>query len=57
MLAVLIQIIKTPKADPAELAKTIRVRGVKINQTQVKRVIDFYALQKKAEHSPSLKTR
>ena len=47
VLEVLIQIIKTPKADPAELAKAIRDRGAKINQTQVKRVIDFYALQKK----------
>jgi hypothetical protein len=47
VLEVLIQIIKTPKADSAELAKAIRERGVKINQTQVKRVIDFYAIQKK----------
>jgi hypothetical protein len=47
VLEVLIQIIKTPRADAAELAKAIRTRGLKINARQVQRVIDFYALQKK----------
>lgn len=47
VLEVLIQIIKTPKADAAELAKALRARGVKITAVQVQRVLDFYALQKK----------
>jgi hypothetical protein len=47
VLEVLIQIIKTPKADAAQLAKALRARGVKITAVQVQRVLDFYALQKK----------
>lgn len=47
VLEVLIQIIKTPQADAAKLAKALRVRGVKITVVQVQRVLDFYALQKK----------
>jgi hypothetical protein len=47
VLEVLIQIVKTPRADARELAKAIRARGVKIDARQVQRVIDFYALQKK----------
>jgi hypothetical protein len=47
VLEVLIQIIKTPKADAAELAKALRARGVKITAVQVQRVLNFYAIQKK----------
>ena len=47
VLEILIQIIKTPAADAAGLAKAIRARGLRINARQVQRVIDFYALQKK----------
>jgi hypothetical protein len=47
VLEVLIQIIRTPQADAAELAKALRARGVKMTAGQVQRVIDFYALQKK----------
>jgi hypothetical protein len=47
VLEVLIQIIKTPRAEASELAKAIRARGVKVNARQVQRVIDFYAIQKK----------
>jgi hypothetical protein len=47
VLEVLIQIIKTPKSDSAQLAKALRAGGVKITAGQVQRVIDFYALQKK----------
>jgi hypothetical protein len=47
VLEVLIQIVKTPAADAAGLAKAIRARGLRINARQVQRVIDFYALQKK----------
>jgi hypothetical protein len=52
VLEVLIQIIKRPKADAASLAKAVRARGIKINAVQVQRVLDFYALGKKTEHSP-----
>ena len=54
VLEVLIQIIKTPEAEAAELAKALRTRGVKITAVQVQRVLNFYALQKKTEHWPSL---
>lgn len=47
VLEVLIQIIKTPHSDAAQLAKTLRVRGVKMTAAGVQRVLDFYALQKK----------
>jgi len=52
VLEVLIQIIKAPRAEAAELAKAIRARGVKINVRQVQRVLDFYGIQKKTTHSP-----
>ena len=47
VLEVLIQIIKTPAAETAELAKAMRARGVKITAVQVQRVLDFYAIKKK----------
>jgi len=47
VLEVLIQIIKTPAAEAAELAKAMRARGVKITAVQVQRVLDFYAIKKK----------
>ncbi len=47
VLEVLIQIIKTPTAEAAELAKAMRARGVKITAVQVQRVLDFYAIKKK----------
>lgn len=53
VLEVLMQIIKTPKADAAELARALRARGVKITAVQVQRVLKFYAIQKKTEDWPS----
>ncbi len=53
VLEILMQVIKTPAAEAAELAKTLRARGVKITAVRVQRVLDFYAIKKKAEHSPS----
>jgi hypothetical protein len=47
VLEVLIQIIKTPNSDAAQLARALRGRGVKMTAAGVQRVIDFYALQKK----------
>ena len=47
VLEVLIQIIRTPKADAAAVAKAVRARGIKISAAGVQRVLDFYALQKK----------
>lgn len=47
VLEVLIQIIKTPRADAAQLAQTLRGRGVRIATAGVQRILDFYALQKK----------
>jgi len=47
VLEVLIQIIKTPRSDAAQLAQTLRRRGVRITTAGVQRIFDFYALQKK----------
>lgn len=47
VLEVLIQIIKSPAAEPAELAKALRARGVKISAARVRRVLEFYAVKKK----------
>jgi hypothetical protein len=41
------QIIKTPAAEAAELAKMLRVRGVKTTAVKVQRVLDFYGIKKK----------
>ena len=53
VLEVLIQIIKTPKADAAAVAQAVRARGINISAVGVQQVLDFYAIQKKMEHSPS----
>ena len=47
VLEILMQTIKTPAADAAELAKALRVRGVKITAVKVQRVLDFYGIKKK----------
>ena len=47
VLEILMQIIKTPGAEAAELAKALRVRGVKITAVKVQRVLDFYGMKKK----------
>ena len=53
VLEILMQIIKTPAAEAAEVAKALRLRGVKITAVKVQRVLDFYGIKKKTEHSPS----
>jgi hypothetical protein len=50
VLEVLIQIIKSPKSDAAQLAKALRTRGVKITSTQVQRILDFYGFKKKRNY-------
>ncbi len=47
VLEILMQIIKTPAAEAAELAKTLRARGVKITAVKIQRVLDFYGIKKK----------
>ena len=47
VLEILIQIIKTPKSNAAQLVNSLRARGVKMTVGQVQRVLDFYSLQKK----------
>lgn len=47
VLEVLIQVIKTPRANAAQIGKALRGRGLKINTVQVQQVLEFYALQKK----------
>jgi hypothetical protein len=47
VLEILMQTIKTPAADAAELAKALRVRGVKTTAVKVQRVLDFYGIKKK----------
>ena len=47
VLEVLMQVIKTPAAEAAELAKVLRASGVKITAVQVQRVLDFYTIKKK----------
>lgn len=47
VLEILMQIIRTPAVEAAELAKALRVRGVKITAVKVQRVLDFYGIKKK----------
>ena len=47
VLEILMQIIKTPAAEAADLAKALRARGVKITAVKVQRVLDFYGIKKK----------
>jgi hypothetical protein len=47
VLEILMQIIKTPALTSAELAKALRVRGVKTTAVKVQRVLDFYDIKKK----------
>ena len=47
VLEILMQVIKTPAAEAAELAKALRVRGVRITAVKVQRVLDFYGIKKK----------
>ena len=47
VIRLLVQMIATPNASPASLAKKLQARGLAIQAEQVRRVIEFYALEKK----------
>ena len=47
VIRLLVQMIATPKASAASLAKKLQAQGVTIQAEQVRRVIEFYALEKK----------
>ena len=47
VIRLLVQMIDTPNASPASLAKKLQARGLAIQAEQVRRVIEFYALEKK----------
>jgi hypothetical protein len=50
VIRLLVQMIATPNASPASLAKKLQAQGVAIRAEQVCRVIEFYALEKKTAH-------
>ena len=50
VIRLLVQMIATPQASPASLAKKLQAQGVAIHAEQVRRVIAFYALEKKTAH-------
>jgi hypothetical protein len=47
VIRLLVQMIATPKASPASLAKKLQAQGLAVQAEQVRRVIEFYALEKK----------
>lgn len=49
VIRVLVQMIDTPKASPASLAKKLRSQGLALQAQHVRRVIEFYSLEKKTE--------
>lgn len=49
VIRLLVQMIATPEASPASLAKKLQAQGLVIQAQQVRRVIEFYALEKKTE--------
>ena len=50
VIRLLVQMIDTPNASPASLAKKLQAQGLAIQAEQVRRVIAFYALEKKTAH-------
>jgi len=56
VLEILMQVIKTPALESTQLAKALRVRGVKTTPVKVQRVLEFYDIKKKRHnrrHRPS----
>lgn len=49
VIRVLVQMIDTPKASPASLAKRLRSQDIAVGAQHVRRVIEFYSLEKKTE--------
>jgi hypothetical protein len=50
VIRLLVQMIDTPNASPASLAKKLQAQGLAIQAEQVRRVIAFYVLEKKTAH-------
>jgi hypothetical protein len=50
VIRLLVQMIARPQASPASLAKKLQAQGLAIQAGQVRRVIEFYALEKKTAH-------
>lgn len=49
VIRVLVRMIDTPKASPASLAKKLRSQGLALQAQHVRRIIEFYSLEKKTE--------
>lgn len=49
VIRLLVQMIAKPEASPASLARQLRSQGVALHAQQVRRVIEFYSLEKKTE--------
>jgi len=49
VIGLLIQMIQTPEASVASLAKRLQARGIAINAQQIRSVIEFYSLGKKTK--------
>jgi len=49
VIGLLIQMIQTPEASVASLAKRLQARGIAINAQQIRSAIEFYSLGKKTK--------
>lgn len=49
VIRLLVQMIATPKASPASLAKKLQAQAVPVRAQQVRQVIEFYSIEKKTE--------
>ncbi len=47
VVSVLVEVIRKPRAKPAQLAENVRRQGVRVTKPQVQRILDFYAIKKK----------
>ena len=50
VIKVLVQMIEFPKSSDASISQTLQRQGVTITAKEVRRIIEFYSLQKKTEH-------
>lgn len=49
VIHLLVQMIRTPDANPASLSQTLQAAGIRITADEVRRIIQFYSLKKKVE--------
>jgi hypothetical protein len=47
VMRLLVELIRTPKASPASLSRRLQARGVAVRAEDVRRVVEFYSLEKK----------